>query len=59
MSVARTAARRRRQYKLGFKGLANIYGANAAPKYPGVVSKEKSAKKGEARRQAMARGAKF
>jgi len=44
MSAARTARRRRSQYRLGAKGLAQIYGGNRAPKYPGVVSKEKSAR---------------
>lgn len=39
---ARTAARRRRQYKLGQRGLAQIYGERHAPSYPGVVSRDKS-----------------
>jgi len=44
MSVARTARRRRRQAKLGHKGLKQVFGHRAAPVYPGVVSKEKSAR---------------
>lgn len=58
MSAARTAARRRRQFKLGRKGLVSIYG-KAAPQYPGIKSKEKSAKAGERQRIARARGAKI
>lgn len=42
MSVARTAARRRRQYALGKAGLEQVFGRMRAPSYPGVVSKEKS-----------------
>ena len=44
MSVARTARRRRKQAALGKKGLAQVFGWKAAPKYPGIVSKEKSAR---------------
>lgn len=43
MSVARTARRRRRQAKLGYNGLKQVFGKNA-PVYPGVISKEKSAR---------------
>lgn len=44
MSVARTARRRRSQAKLGHAGLKQVYGMKAAPRYPGIVSKEKSAR---------------
>jgi len=44
MSVARTARRRRRQAKLGKKGLEQVFGKRHAPKYPGVMTKEKSAR---------------
>lgn len=59
MSVARTARRRRSQYAMGFRGLKQVFGTKGAPLYPGIISKEKSAKKGEAQRAARARGAKI
>lgn len=58
MSAARTARRRRKQAAQGYKGLKQVYGKNA-PIYPGILSKEKSAKKGEKLRAARARGAKM
>ena len=59
MSQARTARRRRRQAALGPRGLEQVYGKRHTPHYPGILSKEKSAKKGERQRQARARGAKL
>lgn len=56
MSVARTARRRRRQAKLGVKGLEQVYGKRRTPHYPSALSKEKSARKGERLRAARARG---
>lgn len=56
MSVARTARRRRKQASLGTRGLEQIYGKKRTPHYPGPLSKEKSAKKGEALRLARSRG---
>lgn len=44
MSVARTTRRRRRQAALGAKGLEQVFGKRKAPHYPGIVSKEKSAR---------------
>lgn len=56
MSVARTARRRRRQAKLGVRGLEQVFGKMKAPHYPSPLSKEKSARKGEKLRAARARG---
>jgi len=44
MSAARTARRRRSQYRAGVKGLEQVFGKRKAPNYPGVISKEKSAR---------------
>lgn len=45
MSVARTARRRRRQAKLGKKGLAQVFGWLKAPSYPSPLTAEASAKR--------------
>ncbi len=45
MSVARTARRRRKQAKMGYKGLEQVYGKRAAPHYPSPLTSEASAKR--------------
>lgn len=45
MSVARTARRRRRQAKMGKRGLEQVYGKRHAPKYPAPMTAETSARR--------------
>lgn len=42
MCVARTARRRRKQARMGKRGLEQVFGKRRAPDYPGIISKEKS-----------------
>lgn len=51
MSTARTARRRRKQAAMGQRGLAQVYGKRHAPKYPGRVSAETSARREAAFRE--------
>lgn len=45
MSTARTARRRRKQAAMGQRGLAQVFGKRHAPKYPGRISAEASARR--------------